>query len=89
MVKSYWKKGRLRTLSSTHESRKFRPEENATEASMLGVLYPVHITYCDVSDSTILHGVGYQVAYPGQGNARARAWDRRVRAPTSFIYIYY
>ena len=56
------------------------PEDTATEASMLGVLYPVHIVP-NVSVSTILHGVGYQVAYPGRGNARALMWDRRVEHP--------
>ena len=30
-----------------------------------------------------------RVAYPGQGNARARAWDKRtVETPTSFAFIY-
>ena len=39
-VKTFWK-GRLRTLSSTIESRKFEHQEDtATEAFTSGVLYP-------------------------------------------------
>ena len=38
----HFEKGRLRTLSSTIESRKFeRQEDTATEASTSGVLYPI------------------------------------------------
>ena len=49
-----------------------------------------HWVYCTLFASflrivsTISHDVGYRVAYPGQGKARARQWDKRSRAPTSF-----
>ena len=47
---------------------------------MLGVLYPVRNISCEQL-FTILHGVGYRVAYPGRGNARALMWDKRVEHP--------
>ena len=72
-------KGRLRTLSSTWESRKFKTRRYRNRTSTLSVLYPVRIWAV-----SIYLGVGYRVAYPGQGNARALTWDRRSRAPTSF-----
>ena len=50
--------------------------------STLGVLHSVRF-YTAVS---IYLGVGYRVAYPGQGNARAQQRDRRSRAPTSFRF---
>ena len=71
-------KGRLRTLSSTVESRKFRPEESATETSALGVLYPVDSCFVLQEQHYNISRRGLsRVAYPGQGNARALLWDKR------------
>ena len=80
-------KGRLRTPSSTVESRKFKsPEETQPER--------LRWVYCTLSPyynkgrlpcNTSRRGLT-RVAYPGQGNARARQWDKRkVVTPTSLI----
>ena len=62
------------------------PEENATETSALGVLYPVHLILYRVDERIYSRRGLTRVAYPGQGNARARQWDKRkVVTPTSLI----
>ena len=73
-------KGRLRTLSSDVESRKFTSQEETQRGVHIGcvVLCPIQRTM------SISLGVGYRVAYPWQGNARALHRDKRSRAPTSF-----
>ena len=61
-------------ISQIHQSRR-----DATETSALGVLYLSHlIIYIRVSIlcNTARRGLT-RVAYPGQGNARARQWDKR------------
>ena len=75
-------KGRLRTLSSDVESRKFTSQEDTQQERPLWV-------YCTqlIGASSIYLGVGYRVAYPWQGNARALHRDKRSRAPTSFRII--
>ena len=57
-----------------------RLEDIATGASTLGVLYPVRNCFLRTA-YTISHDVGYRVAYPGQGYARALMWDKRVEHP--------
>ena len=81
-------KGRLRTLSSTSESRKFKSRRERNRSVHVGRIVPCSHYPFDVSDSTILHGVGYRVAYPGRGTARALMWDKRVEHPRlSFTLI--
>ena len=83
ILRSLAQKGRLRTLSSSLESRKFIfGEDTATKASMLGVLY-LQPSY---------EVVPYNISWRGLlvllilriGNARALDWDKRVQTPTSF-----
>ena len=81
-------KGRLRTLSSTVESRKFKSRRNATERPRW-VYYTLLIHAR--RGMQIMYNISRRgltrVAYPGQGNARARQWDKReVVTPTS-LYI--
>ena len=69
--------GRLRTLSSTHESRKFSLGRKRNGASTLGVLHLIG-KHFDVNASAIYHDVGQlELLILRQGDARARAWDRR------------
>lgn len=83
--RSLAQKGRLRTLSSSLESRKFIfGEDTATKASMLGVLY-LQPSY---------EVVPYNISWRGLlvllilriGNARALDWDKQVQTPTSFLF---
>ena len=83
ILRSLAQKGRLRTLSSSLESRKFIfGEDTATKASMLGVLY-LQPSY---------EVVPYNISWRGLlvllilriGNARALDWDKQVQTPTSF-----
>ena len=69
--------GRLRTLSLAVESRKFNsPEDKRNRNVRVGCIVPIY--YISRRGLT-------RVAYPGQGNARARRWDKReVVTPTSF-----
>ena len=73
-VKLLWYKGRLRTLSSTSESRKFNVSEDTQPKRLRGM-------YCMLSvllTVPIYHGVGYlELLILRQGSARARMWDRR------------
>ena len=78
-------KGRLRTLSSVCESRKFHStRRNATRTSTLGVL---HSAYTFMGIVNISRRGLSRVAYPWQGDARALHRDKRSRAPTSFRII--
>ena len=72
--------GRLRTLSSTVESRKFKSQEDAQPKRPRWV-------YCYHTVNISRRGLT-RVAYPWQGDARARQWDKRtVVTPTSFFFI--
>lgn len=88
ILRSLAQKGRLRTLSSSLESRKFIfGEDTATKASMLGVLY-LQPSY---------EVVPYNISWRGLlvllilriGNARALDWDKRVQTPTLFYSTTY
>ena len=69
-------KGRLRTLSSTSESRKFKSRRNATERPRW-VYYTLQTSMVSADKCNISRRGLTRVAYPGQGDARARMWDRR------------
>lgn len=73
-------KGRLQTLSSTCRSRKSKLRRERNRNVHIGCIVPYSLIWI----ASIYLGVGYRVAYPEQGNARARTWDKRSRAPTSF-----
>ena len=76
-------KGRLRTLSSVCESRKFQcTRRNATETSTLGVLYTALMGLRQYISAWAI-----ELLILVQGNARAHTRDRRSRAPTSFRII--
>ena len=66
-------KGRLRTLSSDVESRKFKPRRDATGTSTSGVLHSA--LYMRASLNISRRGLS-RVAYPWQGNARALHRDK-------------
>lgn len=55
---NFLEKGRLLTLSSAVESRKFKSRRYATETSTLGVLYAIHLNVLWVV-VPIYHDVGY------------------------------
>jgi len=75
-VKGILIKGRLRTLSSTSESRKFKSRRNATERPRW-VYYTLQTSMVSADKCNISRRGLTRVAYPGQGDARARMWDRR------------
>ena len=75
-VKDILIKGRLRTLSSTSESRKFKSRRNATERPRW-VYYTLQTSMVSADKCNISRRGLTRVAYPGQGDARARMWDRR------------
>ena len=81
-------KGRLRTFSSSHESRKFKQQKKRNGASTYGVLYLFFqiamqldfLLLCAYKEhnSIISAGVGWlELLILLQGNARARGRDER------------
>ena len=79
-VKNLLEKDVYITLSSTSESRKFNVSEDTQPKRPRWVYCTLFI----IIDSIYL-GVGYlELLILRQGNARARMWDKRSRAPTSF-----
>ena len=83
--RSLAQKGRLRTLSSSLESRKFIfGEDTATKASMLGVLY-LQPSYEVVPYNISWRGL-FVLLILRIGNARALDWDKQVQTPTSFLF---
>jgi len=76
-------KGRLRTLSSSLESRKFNSQKIRQRNVRVGCIvsapfmaYAYNISWRGLLALLILWG----------GNARARDWDKQVQTPTSFLY---
>ena len=87
-LNSYWKKDVNETLSSASRSRKSKAQKKRNLSSMLGVLYPSCRCFSKANASSLYNtsrrGLS-RVAYPEQGNARARMWDKRgVRATHVF-----
>jgi len=75
-------KGRLRTLSSDVESRKFNAKKRRSRNVHFGCIVPYTLSVvCSLNISR--RGLS-RVAYPWQGDARALHRDKRSRAPTSF-----
>ena len=86
-VITYWKKGRLRTLSSVSKSRKFAHHLEDTQQGR-----PLWV-YCTLSvltrQSQYISAWAIELLILGEGNARAWTRDRQSRAPTSFRIMYY
>ena len=77
-------KGRLQTLSSASESRKFKHLKIRNRNVHIGCIVPCSYFMSGLNISR--RGLS-RVAYPGQGNARARMWDKReVEHPRLSVY---
>ena len=82
ILRSLAQKGRLRTLSSSLESRKFNSQKIRQRNVRVGCIvsapfmaYAYNISWRGLLALLILWG----------GNARARDWDKQVQNPTSFF----
>jgi len=65
------------TLSSTSESRKFKTRRERNWNVHIGCIVPCPLAMVGGLYNISRRGLS-RVAYPGQGNARARMWDKRV-----------
>ena len=80
--------GRLRTLSSAVESRKFSVQEDTQRSVHVGCMIPLRYGDCRSVIGRHISRRGLLVLLiPAQGDARARQRDRRtVEAPTSLFF---